>query len=167
MGNLGFLALGHFVFDCGFQSHKNSMNLAEDLSARIKHVAVYTALMTPSFWILVQNEPKVVLFASVMTALLHFMIDGDAAATLWAKFVYGAPEFQERTITEGMRLFKASPRGMILTTALDQALHILSLLPVAVYATTKESSFPLWYSVAFGEALHLGVIRLHRLTAYD
>ena len=152
-GLLFLLSFWHFIVDWGFQSHKEAMNKSTDHKVRAKHCTVYLVGMWPLVY-LASSDATTLITAAIVLWLSHFLIDTYIPVYLWAKYLRRYPTFWgpegtntidiqskrphvETEIDKFKALFK-TPIGLILAISMDQAFHILYLVPIASALTWPE-----------------------------
>ena len=141
------LAFLHFIVDWGFQTHLEAMTKAINWKVRARHCTIYTIGMV-SFLLTLDITPLDLGRSVLILWVSHFLIDTYLPVYLWAKYIRRPPELIEDQMavipnpyTGNLRLaenelerfkgFARNPLGLFLVISMDQAWHLLFLIPVA------------------------------------
>jgi hypothetical protein len=151
-GLLFLLTFVHFIVDWGFQSHSEAMRKAANPLVRAWHCTVYTAgvILVP-FLLGVRDWD--LLYSLGILWISHFIIDTYIPVYVWVRYFRRPPEMTTSvgasTELERFKIFAKAPLGLFLIIVMDQAYHILFLVPVASLALFPEDrTFTL--TAAFG-----------------
>lgn len=174
-GLLFMLAFLHFVVDWGFQTHLEAMTKAINWKVRARHCTVYTVGLV-AFLLLALDIPWVDLGKSALILWVsHFLIDTYLPVYLWAKYIRKPPEMVEdqkavvpNQYTGNLRLaenelerfkgFARTPLGLFLVISMDQAWHLLFLIPVAGLALFPAYSQTIFMVTAGALVALLGLV---------
>jgi hypothetical protein len=130
-GLLFFLTVIHLIVDWGFQSHDEALLKHNTSSIRAKHCVIYTVgfyvlliLLGCSFWQWIS--------ISAILFITHFIEDTYYLPYLWAKYIRQPREmlFDDNKI--GFEDFIKTPFGHLLIITIDQIIHVVCLVPVAL-----------------------------------
>lgn len=135
------LVLVHFVVDWLFQSHDEAMKKSHDWRVRSRHCTIYALGFVP--FMLIANlvgDTHFSLLEALLSLLIlyvsHMVEDTYYPVFLWVKYVRKPPEF--KTYSDDKTAFLvwfSKPLGKIIGIVVDQLIHILFLLPIAIFAT--------------------------------
>ncbi len=155
-GLLFLLSFVHFIVDWGFQSHNEAMQKATNKLVRARHCVVYTMGLLPLviFLFAGKGDSEAICFSLFLLWVSHFLIDTYIPVYVWALYFRKPPEMMEygkavalnetggtrlaETELEKFKGFAKTPLGLFLVIAMDQAWHILFLVPVASLAVFPE-----------------------------
>jgi len=146
-GVWSLLMLWHFVADWIPQTHAHAIAKTKDSWIRFEHCMLYTVLFGPAYFFCATGSPRGIMIM-VWLFVSHFIIDSYVITAWWAKHVRRDPAFDEtelaattitgvelrrpRTYEEGMKAMMSTPVGAILCITMDQILHLVCLVPVAI-----------------------------------
>ncbi len=122
---LAFL-VAHLVGDVLLQTEWQALNKARGLGDRVgrralgRHVAIYTLACVPALvWVGSETDRGRAVALAALIAVPHLLVDDGRLVRAWLREVKHAPE---------------AARG--LTIAVDQSLHVVCLLAVALAAAS-------------------------------
>jgi len=136
-GIFALLVLIHFVSDWVFQSHAEAMAKPRDSWVRARHCLIYTILCCVPLTFLVKSIP-VLAVAALVLWLSHFMEDTYLPVFIWARFIRKPGPMNN---LKDFVLFAESTLGKILLIAIDQIVHLVFMVPVAVMIVSPASLF--------------------------
>ncbi len=138
-GVFALLTLCHFVADWVFQSHDEAMAKSRNALVRARHCLVYTVLCEVAIGAMVPLTWPVGVFIAIVLWLSHFLEDSYMPVYMWARYIRKPPEMTNKVSEEvpGIELarfirFVETTLGKILLIAIDQIVHLMFLIPVAV-----------------------------------
>ena len=134
-GIFALLALLHFLVDWGWQSHDEATKKATCSKCRAVHCLKYSAAMSAPLLLLVPG--RVALTSMVILWVSHFIIDTYIPVFLWAHFFRRPPQLKVDDYLTfdywgAFKEFSSDPLGRILCLVIDQVLHLVYLIPVAI-----------------------------------
>lgn len=137
-GVFALLTLVHFVADWVFQSHAEAMAKPTHHKVRAKHCLIYTALCLVAIWASMEASwPKLLAIAALLF-FSHFFEDTYLPVYVWARYIRKPLEMEARATMVEFAAFASTALGKILLIAIDQIVHILFLVPVAVILVVPE-----------------------------
>jgi uncharacterized protein DUF3307 len=145
-GYFAWFALIHLIVDFGCQSNQEAMNKHHDARIRARHCLIYTLGFLPVLWLFGLCWWKI-LIASNILFWSHFGEDTYYPVVMWMKYIRRAPafvamtdmKFRWRIDDADKRAFRTAiqePIGTFLMIAIDQAIHLLFLIPI-VWMTVR------------------------------
>lgn len=158
-GTFFLLSFAHFVVDWGFQTHAEAVSKSKDSGVRAGHCTVYISGMTPLLYALSSRVP--LLWALTLLWFSHFLIDTYIPVYLWAKHIRRMPVFDRthsnpdtvsffskkklntETDLDKFQAMARTPLGLFLMISMDQALHLLFLIPIA-WVSADPGSYSWW-----------------------
>lgn len=138
-GIFALLTLLHFIADWVFQSHTEAMAKPTDAWVRARHCCIYTLIMFVPIWWAFDPNDGLLLFIAATLWFSHFVEDTYLPVFMWAKYIRKPLEMELLDPMEGFKLFAGTALGKILLVTLDQVVHLLFLVPIAIvicYPTT-------------------------------
>jgi len=143
-GIFALLVLIHFVADWVFQSHAEAMAKPKNHWVRARHCLIYTVICCASL-MLVNPAWYVIGMSAVILWLSHFMEDTYIPVFVWAKYIRKPGPMNNLT---DFVVFAESTLGKILLIAIDQIVHLVFMLPVAIMVVSPQA-FPVCSLVSF------------------
>lgn len=137
-GIFALLTLVHFIADWLFQSHAEAMAKPTDFYVRGIHCLIYTAILLGVIAVSLAPSPFAMAVIAVALWVSHFIEDTYLPVIVWAKFIRKPPEMSTTTL-EGFKDFASTPLGKILLITVDQIVHLVFLVPVAVILADPSS----------------------------
>jgi hypothetical protein len=167
-GMFALLTFLHFVADWVFQSHAEAMAKTTNSWVRALHCTTYTAICCFVIELTTQVTILRLIVIAVLLFFSHFFEDTYLPVYVWARYVRKPLELQGQASLEDFRLFADTTLGKILLIAIDQIVHILFLLPVAVILVVPQHFVSaIWTGSAMllvlGGLCKFGVTRLRKL----
>lgn len=132
-GILFLLTIVHFFSDWIFQSHKEAMEKYKSSFIRARHCFVYTIIFIP-FLFLLQLSFLEVCISSAILFLSHFIEDSYMPVYLWTKYIRRPEEMIRSNNEKGFLEFANTTLGKILVITVDQIIHVIFLIPIAIMA---------------------------------
>ncbi len=130
----------HFAADWVFQSHAEAMAKSTHGGIRAKHCLIYTVICCGVIaWVAPVALSKLVAIATLLF-ISHFFEDTYLPVYVWARYIRKPLEMQARATVEEFTAFASTALGKILLIAIDQIVHILFLIPVAVILVVPARS---------------------------
>lgn len=138
-GIFALLTLLHFVADWLFQSHDEAMAKPTDAMIRARHCFIYAGIMTFTIWLAVRPEWYVALLSFYILWASHFAEDTYIPVYLWARYVRRPPEMREKAGIPEFKMFAETTLGKILLITVDQIIHLVFLIPVAIMLVVPQA----------------------------
>lgn len=181
-GIFALLTLAHFIADWLFQSHTEAMSKATDSWVRGKHCLIYTVLLCLAIWLVLKPAFSVMVLIAIALWFSHFVEDTYLPVYIWAKYVrkplemadiqkmsrdlaekgggslYLPPGTYGITPMDGFKAFASTGLGKILLITVDQIIHLVFLVPVAVVLAYPTAFIPVagWIFTGLGGLWFLG-----------
>lgn len=130
-GLFALLSFVHFFVDWLFQSHSEAMQKHNHNFIRAKHCLIYTLGFLPVFLLLSLPLGITVILCNILF-LSHFIEDTYMPVYLWAKYIRKPPEIKDGTVEGFNDFINNTVLGKILMIAVDQIIHLLFVLVVAI-----------------------------------
>jgi len=130
-GLFALLSFVHFFVDWLFQTHSEAMQKHNNNFIRAKHCLIYTLGFLPVFLMLSLPLGTIVILSSVLFQS-HFIEDTYVPVYLWAKYIRKPPEMEDGTVEGFNDFINNTVLGKILMIAVDQIIHLLFVLVVAI-----------------------------------
>lgn len=145
------LTLLHVAADLIPQTEQEALRKVKSSLVRAFHCLTYTAIMIAGIALLSWFSLPIWSYALAAFWIFasHFAEDTYIPPMLWAKYCRRGVEFstviwdaetgRERMPTDGeaMRSFCGKPINLFLVIWVDQFVHVVSLIPVAIYLVTR------------------------------
>jgi len=127
-GIFALLVLVHFIADWVFQSHAEAMAKPRDWKVRAKHCLIYTVLCCAIIYPF-RGDWLILAVSAVLLFFSHFLEDTYIPVFIWARLIRkpGPMDNLDDFVT-----FAETSLGKILLIVIDQLVHLVFLLPVAV-----------------------------------
>lgn len=126
------------------------MAKATNHKVRARHCLIYTAGLAPVVVLGVEGVEQGAFCLAILFAS-HFLIDTYMPVYLWAKYLRRPPTMADNESVAPLsemakfKEFASTPIGILLVVSMDQAYHVLFLVPVAAVMLWPE----LWVYTAF------------------
>lgn len=121
----------HIMGDWMFQNYTTAMNKSSNWKIRFLHVVFYTLFM---YWGFNFCGFQLNIWEVLAIGVPHFIIDSYKPVYWWVKLFHGSPD------AENTKVFKEAfekPRHFVVCIVLDQAFHMLSLIPLITWLLMK------------------------------
>ena len=132
---LALLGLIHLVADWLIQTQETAQKKTHNRLARLWHSFTYSVWFIPCFFAWstkVSLEMGIIGFLWVLVS--HYFIDSYWPVYWWARYLRRMPEPNNPRYKEAWLVHPVNP---VLFIAVDQILHVISLLPIAVLLVSR------------------------------
>jgi hypothetical protein len=133
-GILFLLTIVHIIVDCGFQSNSTAMVKHYNIKVRALHCLIYSLCFIPIMLLLELDSLEIILALDILY-FSHLMEDSYLPVYLWARYIRKPQEMRDDPSIENFIKFTSTPLGKILSILIDQTIHVLFLIPIAIFAT--------------------------------
>ncbi len=134
-GVFALLVLAHIIADFLLQGHSEAFCKSFRSGVRAWHCVKYSVFLLSPWFLLGVKTNYILCFA--ISTVSHFILDSYVPVYFWAKYIRKDPDFGGSNFSKegnGLRFhaFLRRPLGLILSLVVDQTLHLVTLLPIAV-----------------------------------
>ena len=137
-GILIILTFVHFFADWVLQTDAMARRKSDESPwLLVVHSFVYAAAFVPVLSYAFKFAVPLVASASLTLMMSHGAIDTYTPIWLWARFLRRPQEMRDDPV-DGFTVWSSKPYGLLLTSGVDQFMHICFLAPIAVMASIAQ-----------------------------